>query len=468
MLKTASLLAIMLATLASTAGAQELRVPSSNAEVKLSFAPIVARSAPAVVNVYALKTRRVSNPMLEDPFFRRFFGGQGGAPEGQERMQRSLGSGVIVEASGIIVTNFHVIEGADEVRVALNDKREYPADILLRDQRTDLAVLRIRRDGDETFATLPLGNSDQLAVGDIVLAIGDPFGVGQTVTQGIISALARTQVGVSDYQFFIQTDAAINPGNSGGALVDMSGRLVGINTAIYSRSGGSHGIGFAIPVNMVSTVLEQAKAGGSSVKRPWLGAQLQQVTPDIADGLGLERPMGALVQQVMPGSPADRAGLQSGDLIMAVEGQGVEDPPALHYRIATRPLGSKAALRVQRGNKQVSLVLVLEAAPEIPPRNEVLIQSRSPFAGARVVNLSPAVAEELRLDVDASGVVIAAVEPGSPAARAGFRPADIIVDVNGQKVANTAEMQRITSTPLRGWRIAVDRGGRLINALLPG
>ncbi len=479
--KTASVRSVFLATLASVSLAsvflapatlaQELRVPGSDAEVKLSFAPVVARSAPAVVNVYALKARRTNNPLLEDPFFRRFFGGQGGAPggmEGQDRMQRSLGSGVIVEASGIVVTNYHVIEEADQIRVALNDKREYAAEILLRDQRTDLAVLRIKRDDDETFATLPLGNSDQLAVGDIVLAIGDPFGVGQTVTQGIVSALARTQVGVSDYQFFIQTDAAINPGNSGGALVDMNGRLVGINTAIYSRSGGSHGIGFAIPVNMVSTVLEQAKAGGTSVRRPWLGAQLQRVTPDIANGLGLERPMGALVQQVMPGSPADKAGLKSGDLITAVEGQGVEDPPALHYRMATRPLGSRAALAVQRDGKPVTAVVTLEAAPEIPARDEVLIQSRSPFAGAKVVNLSPAVAEELRLDVDAKGVAIADVAQGSPAARAGLRPADIIVEINGQKVANTAEMEQVTSAPMRGWRIAVDRGGRIITALLPG
>ncbi|MGE4373075.1 MAG: DegQ family serine endoprotease [Xanthobacter sp.] len=449
---------------------QPVQVPQSAAEVKLSFAPVVARTAPAVVNVYALRELRAQSPYMDDPFFRRFFGERNGGPglEGSERMQRSLGSGVIVDPSGIIVTNFHVIQGADEIRVALNDKREYEAEILLRDQRTDLAVLRIRADGDKSFTSLPLGNSDRLAVGDLVLAIGDPFGVGQTVTQGIVSALARTQVGVSDFQFFIQTDAAINPGNSGGALVDMSGQLVGINTAIYSRSGGSHGIGFAIPVNMVRMVLEQAKEGGTSVRRPWLGASLQAVTPDIAASLGLETPVGALVQQVVPGSPADAAGLQVGDLITAVEGQSVEGPGALHYRMATRPLGSKAAFAILRNGENKSVVVQLQAAPEIPPRDAVQLHSRSPFAGATILNLSPAVAEEMQLDTADKGVVISDVAEGSPARGAGFMPGDIIVEVNGRKVENTAEMQEMTETPQRAWRIVLDRGGRFINALLPG
>ncbi|MGQ3675790.1 DegQ family serine endoprotease [Xanthobacter sp. TB0139] len=480
-MKNASRLAILVAGLMAAGGAfvamsssvraePTVQVPQSAAEVKLSFAPVVARSAPAVVNVYALRELRAQSPYMDDPFFRRFFGRRDGGPglEGSERMQRSLGSGVIVDPSGIVVTNFHVIQGADEIRVALNDKREYEAEILLRDQRTDLAVLRIRKDGDKSFASLPLGNSDRLAVGDLVLAIGDPFGVGQTVTQGIVSALARTQVGVSDFQFFIQTDAAINPGNSGGALVDMSGHLVGINTAIYSRSGGSHGIGFAIPVNMVRMVLEQAKEGGTSVRRPWLGASLQAVTPDIAASLGLELPVGALVQQVVPGSPADVAGLQAGDLVTAVEGQSVEGPGALYYRMATRPLGSKAAFAIVRSGEPKSVVVQLQAAPEIPPRDEVQLRSRSPFAGATIVNLSPAVAEELHLDMARQGVVITNIAEGSPARGSGFKPGDIIVEINGQQVGNTAEMQELTGVPQRAWRIVLDRGGRLINALLPG
>src|SRR3981189_3555960 len=304
--------------------AQDRRVPASPAEVKLSYAPIVQRVQPAVVNVYAAKVVQNRNPLLDDPIFRRFFGVPGQQPE---QMQRSLGSGVMVDPSGLVVTNNHVIEGADQVKVSLSDKREFEAEIVLKDSPTDLAVLRIK-DSKEKFPTLDFANSDELLVGDVVLAIGNPFGVGQTVTHGIISALARTQVGITDYQFFIQTDAAINPGNSGGALVDLSGHLVGINTAIFSRSGGSQGIGFALPANMVRGVVASAKGGGKAVKRPWLGARLQAVTAEIAENLGLKRPTGALVASVSPNSPASRAGLKLSDLIVAVEGQSIEDPNA--------------------------------------------------------------------------------------------------------------------------------------------
>ncbi|QRG09716.1 Do family serine endopeptidase [Xanthobacter dioxanivorans] len=473
----AALAAFVLLVASPAAQAQpapQPRVPESAGEVKLSFAPVVARSAPAVVNVYALKTApQRSNPIFDDPFFRRFFGGRGG-PGGPglgappERMQRSLGSGVVVDPAGLVVTNFHVIEGADEIRIALNDKREYEAEVLLRDQRTDLAILRIKREGKESFASIEFGDSDGLAVGDLVLAIGDPFGVGQTVTQGIVSALARTQVGVSDYQFFIQTDAAINPGNSGGALVDMAGRLVGINSAIYSRSGGSIGIGFAIPVNMVRVVVEQAKSGSKSVRRPWLGAGLQRVSPEIAESLGLPRPTGVLVQSVVPAGPAAKAGLKVGDLIVAVEGQGIDDPESLYYRFATRPIGGKAALAVTRSGKELSLVVVLEGAPETVPREEVQVRARSPFAGATVVNLSPAVAEELKVDSNVTGVVIYEVDDNTPAAAAGFRSGDVIIEVNGAKVGRTRDLEQIVRTPMRAWQVKVERAGRVITALLPG
>ena len=273
--------------------AQDRRVPSSAAELRLSYAPIVQRVQPAVVNVYAAKVIQNHNPLLDDPIFRRFFGVPGQQPE---QMQRSLGSGVMVDSSGLVVTNNHVIEGADQVKVSLADKREFEAEIVLKDSRSDLAVLRLK-DVREKFPTLDFANSDELQVGDVVIAIGNPFGVGQTVTHGIISALARTQVGITDYQFFIQTDAAINPGNSGGALVDMTGKLAGINTAIFSRSGGSQGIGFAIPANMVRVVVASARGGGKAVKRPWLGARLQAVTPEIAETLGLKRPSGRVAKR---------------------------------------------------------------------------------------------------------------------------------------------------------------------------
>src|SRR3954452_10084364 len=363
--------------------AQDRRVPTSSAEVRLSYAPIVQRVQPAVVNVYAAKVVRDRNPLLDDPIFRRFFGVPGQQPE---QMQRSLGSGVMVDPSGLVVTNVHVIEGADEVKVSLSDKREFEAEIVLKDTRSDLAVLRLKN-AKEQFPTLDLANSDELLVGDVVLAIGNPFGVGQTVTHGIISALARTQVGITDYQFFIQTDAAINPGNSGGALVDMTGKLAGINTAIYSRSGGSQGIGFAIPANMVRVVLASAKGGGKAVKRPWLGAKLQAVTPEIAESLGLRSPTGALVASVVPNGPAAKAGLKSSDLIVSIDGQTVDDPNAFDYRFATRPLGGTAQIDVQRGGKPVKVAVALETAPDTG-RNEMVINGRSPFQGAKVANIS--------------------------------------------------------------------------------
>src|SRR5215467_13309590 len=322
MMHLRSLAALLISMLvAMPASGQDRRVPTSPAELRLSYAPIVQRVQPAVVNVYAAKVVQNRNPFVEDPIFRRFFGLPGGQ---QEQMQRSLGSGVMVDPSGLVVTNVHVIEGADQVKVSLSDKREFEAEIVLKDSRSDLAVLRLK-DVHEKFPTLDFDNSDELMVGDVVLAIGNPFGVGQTVTHGIVSALARTGVGVTDYQFFIQTDAAINPGNSGGALVDMTGRLAGINTAIFSRSGGSQGIGFAIPANMVRIVVASAKAGGKSVQRPWLGARLQEVTPEIAETLGLQRPAGALVANVAQTSPAARGCLKLSDLIIAVDGQQIDN-----------------------------------------------------------------------------------------------------------------------------------------------
>jgi Do/DeqQ family serine protease len=444
------------------ATAQDRRVPASPAEVKLSYAPIVQRVQPAVVNVYAAKMVQNRNPLLDDPIFRRFFGG-GPQPE---QMQRSLGSGVMVDPSGLVVTNNHVIEGADQVKVSLSDKREFEAEIVLKDSRTDLAVLRLK-DTKEKFPTLDFANSDELLVGDVVLAIGNPFGVGQTVTHGIISALARTQVGITDYQFFIQTDAAINPGNSGGALVDMTGRLVGVNTAIFSRSGGSQGIGFAIPANMVRVVVASAKSGGKAVKRPWLGARLQSITPEIAETLGLKAPNGALVASVTPNSPAARAGLKLSDLIVAVDGQSIEDINAFDYRFATRPLGGTAQLDIQRNGKPAKLTVALETAPDTG-RDEIVITARSPLQGARVANISPAVADELHLDSNTEGVVVTDIADGGAAANYGFQKGDIILAVNNQKVARTSDLEKATREPARLWRVTVVRGGQQIQATFGG
>jgi len=300
-----------------------------------------------------------------------------------------------------------------------------------------------------------------------VLAIGNPFGVGQTVTHGIISALARTQVGITDYQFFIQTDAPINPGNSGGALVDMNGKLAGINTAIYSRSGGSQGIGFAIPANMVRVVVASAKSGGSAVKRPWLGARLQAVTPEIAETLGLKLPNGALVSSVVSGSPAAKAGLKVSDLIVGIDGQAIDDPNAFDYRFATRPLGGTAQIDLQRAGKSLKLAIALETAPD-SGRNEIVLTSRSPFQGAKVSNISPAVADELHLDADTEGVVVTDIAEAATAAGVGFQKGDIILAVNNQKIAKTSDLEKATETSSRVWRITLVRGGQQINVTLGG
>jgi Do/DeqQ family serine protease len=452
---------IAISALVTTASAQDRRAPSSPAELQLSFAPVVKRVAPAVVNVYAARVVENRNPFMNDPLFRQFFGA---VP--REQVLRSLGSGVIVDGSGLVVTNYHVIEGASEVRVALADKREFDAEIVLKDEHSDLTVLRLK-DAKERFPVLDFGNSDELQVGDVVLAIGDPFGVGQTVTHGIVSALARTQVGVSDYRFFIQTDAAINPGNSGGALVDLNGRLIGINTAIYSRSGGSQGIGFAIPANMVRVVVASAKGGSAAVKRPWLGAKLQEVTPEIAESLGLKRPSGALVANLANEGPAARAGLRTGDLIVSIDGTIVEDPNAFDYRFATKSLGGTAQIGFFRQGKEQVAPISLQSAPELP-REEIEIRSRSPFLGATVANLSPALADELRLDLQSRGVVVVGVADGSTAQSIGLQRGDVILSVNNQKIEKSADVDRVVRAGSRLWRLIINRGGQQISATFSG
>jgi Do/DeqQ family serine protease len=447
-----------------TAVGQDARVvPSSPGQITLSYAPIVKRVAPAVVNVYAARVVENRNPLLDDPLFRRFFGGPGGP---REQVQRSLGSGVIVDNGGLIVTNNHVIEGADQVKISLADKREFEAEIVLKDSRSDLAVLRVK-DAHERFPAIELTDSDALQVGDVVLAIGNPFGVGQTVTHGIVSAVARTQVGITDYQFFIQTDAAINPGNSGGALVDMAGRMVGINTAIFSRSGGSQGIGFAIPANMVRAVIVSAKGGASVVQRPWLGAKLQAVTAEIAEGLGLKRPAGALVANVTAKSPAARGGLRTGDLVTAIDGQPVDDPNAFDYRFATKPLGGSAQILVLRGGREAKLSIALESAPD-SARDEVVIRSRSPFLGCKVANLTPALADQFRIDPSADGVVVVDVAERSAAAGLGFQKGDIVLAVNDTPIEKTADLVKATEKPSRLWRITIQRAGKTVSVVFSG
>jgi serine protease Do len=468
MLRSLTLLLLAVATAAGSAMAQTKRVPAERAEVELSFAPLVRRAAPAVVNIYA--KRRVvsesSSPLFDDPFFRRFFGDNFTFGFPRERMQNSLGSGVLVSADGLVVTNHHVIEKADAITVVLADRREFDAALVLGDDRTDLAVLRIAARG-ERLPFLEFRNSDDLEVGDLVLAIGNPFGVGQTVTGGIVSAVARTAKGISDLGFFIQTDAAINPGNSGGALVTMDGRLAGINTAIYSRGGGSIGIGFAIPANMVATVVEAAVRGGK-VRRPWLGASTQDVTTDLAASLGLGRPVGVIVRDVYAGGPADRAGIRVGDVITAVGGREIDDRAALAFRIATGRPGGQAVLSVVRGGAERTVRLPLETAPETPPRDVRRIDGRNPLAGATVANLSPALAEELSLDSATRGVIVLDVAARSPAQRVGFRPGDIVLAVNGTAIDATERLARLVARPAERWRLSVRRDDRTLTLNIEG
>jgi Do/DeqQ family serine protease len=442
------------------------QLPVSREQIQLSFAPVVKNASPSVVNVYATRIeQQAASPFANDPFFSRFFGQQ--PFRSRPRESQSLGSGVIVEESGVILTNRHVIEGATDVRIALSDGREFPVEIVVEDTQTDLAVLRVTDPDGVTFPAIVFSDSDALQVGDLVLAIGNPFGVGQTVTSGIVSALARTGVESSDYEFFIQTDAAINPGNSGGALVDLSGRLVGINTAIYSQTGGSVGIGFAIPANMARVVAEAGVAGGEII-RPWFGAQMQAVTSDIAASLGLAAPHGALITEVAPGGPAERAGFASGDVILSVDGLTVDDPSAFNFRLATRPIGETTILTRLRRGEELDVPFTIEPAPAPSQDMIATITGNSRFAGATVRELDPALAEAKDLPYDARGVVVTAIEPGSPADQMGLLPDDVILSLNDIAVETAQVFRDIASNRVRTWQIILQRNGRVTRSIVSG
>ena len=444
------------------AAAQTEAIPGSRTQINLSFAPIVKQVAPAVVNIYTtrvVESRRIPS-VFDDPFFQRFFGDSFPGFQAPRREQNALGSGVIVRSDGLVVTNAHVIDGADQIRAVLADKREFDATVLTLDKQTDLALLRIDS-GTEPLPTVAFGDPDSLEVGDLVLAIGNPFGVGQTVTSGIVSGLARTNVGISDFGFFIQTDAAINPGNSGGALVGLDGRLLGVNTAIFSKSGGSIGIGFAIPVNMVRAVVASADRGGRII-RPWIGLATQAVTNDIAQSIGLDRPTGVLVNGLYPNGPAERAGLRVGDVIVALGGYPIEDEGSLKFRLATMAVENTETLTVLRGSRQLVLSVKLIAPPEIPPRDERTIEGTNPFGGTVVANLSPALVSEYQLPGDTEqGVVVLRVRRRSPAARVGIRPGDVVLSVDGATIDSARALEQDMAQPRSRWTIRLRRNGEV-------
>lgn len=451
----------------STAATAQKRVPPPSREAaQYSYAPIVSKAAPAVVNVYVRKrVRAFRSPFAGDPFFRHFFGDNFGFPS--ERFQNSLGSGVIVTKDGIVVTNTHVIKGGGEteIRVALSDQREFDAKVITQDEKSDIAILKIDAPG-VVFPTVKLGDSDNLEVGDIVLAIGNPFGVGQTVTSGIISALTRTEVGRSDRQVFLQTDAAINPGNSGGGLFDISGELVGINTMIFSRTGGSHGIGFAIPVNLVKLYIEGAVTG-QEVRRPWLGAKLDTVTRDIAAAMGLSRISGALVARLSADGPAAEAGLQLGDVITHVNGFEARDARAVIYRLTTLGIGQTATLNVLRQGSPLQLAFKILPLPAVADASAEELTGDHPLSGTKVADIVGPLAEELDLSDD-RGVVVLEVLPNSIAKRLGFRQGDVITEIGRRKIANVEELIQELNRPQRYWMIGVLRGGRQMQLRLPG
>jgi Do/DeqQ family serine protease len=448
-------LPVTLLLLSAGSGAVETRsVPTSQMQVQLSFAPVVRRAAPAVVNLYTpIESGRRGAPDLPgDPAYRRYLGEEEGPG------QNSLGSGVIIDPNGTIITNRHVIESARSITVVLSDRREFEATILGVDDRADLAVLKINP-GGEALPFLEIRDSDELEVGDIVLAIGNPFGVGQTVTSGIVSALARNVGGINAYQTFIQTDAAINPGNSGGALVSLDGKLVGINTALYSDGGGSVGIGFAIPTALIRAVLANG-VSTTGIVRPWLGATGRTVNAAFAKRLGLAKPAGMVVEEVGVASPAAEAGLKPGDVILSVDGKAIEDENALRFRFATLVIGTTARLALWRGGEARQIEVKLTAPPEVPPRNVTLLKPPGPLAGVTVASLSPALAEELQADA-VGGVIVLDVPHAGAAARFGLAVGDIVQSVDNQPVATVAELQQCL-THGASPHLALRRDGRVL------
>lgn len=432
-----------------------------------SYAPVLKSVLPAVVNISSSKVVRGQSESSEEmmPFFRQFFGGGDGEgnfalPQPRDHREKSLGSGVIISPEGYLLTNNHVVDGATDVRVTLSDKREFQGRVVGTDPKTDIAVLKIEA---SNLFPITIGDSAKAEVGDTVLAIGDPFGVGETVTKGIISATGRGNLGIEDYEDFIQTDAPINPGNSGGALINDRGELIGINTAIITHgSGGNQGIGFAVPSNLARTVMEEILKNGK-VTRAYLGIFPQDVTPAIAKAFGEKDPNGVLVSDVSPNSPAEAAGLQRGDIILEVNGKPMTDSNQLRMTISMMQPGSEAKLKVVHGGSQRELTIKLRELPTEQAENNNQTDDRQrASAGIEVANLTPDLAQQLNLPATTTGVVVKRVNPSSPLADSGLREGDVVQEVNHQPVKNVSDfynaMHKDATNPL----LLVNRGGRTL------
>ncbi|HBZ42718.1 MAG TPA: serine protease [Maritimibacter sp.] len=450
----------ILTALPLTATAQ---TPENTAQMQMSFAPVVKQASPAVVNIYATRVVERRLPFAEDPFFSQFFGEIDLPPS----VQNSLGSGVIV-GDGLVVSNYHVVGNATDIQVVLADRREYTARVVLTDEAADLAILKL--DAAPPLPALDFADSDGAEVGDLVLAIGNPFGVGQTVSSGIVSGLARTGQGggalMQGGRYFIQTDAPINPGNSGGALVDMSGKLLGINTQIVTRSGGSNGIGFAIPANLVKQVVAQAAQGAERFERPYAGVEVQTVDQSMAQALGLERPMGVIINRIGDESPFAEAGLVPGDVIVAVEDHPVNAAAELDFRLATHPMGEQVTVRYlsQTGWNNTEVTLVPRPKGLEPALDTITVDG--PFQGMTVTRLTRDIAASLRAPSDLVGVVV--VEATGRAAKAGFQRGDILLSVNRRAVATPEDLRTVVREQSGWWRVDFMRGNRRVTARFNG
>jgi len=444
------------------------------AGVSATFAPVVRSAAPSVVNVWASKVVRSQGaeslePLLKDPFLRHFFGDMfGQLQQPRERRERSLGSGVIVSSDGYILTNYHVVEGATAVKVSLNDRREFTARVIGTDSKTDLAVVKIDQ---KDLQPIRLGDSSKVEVGDIALAIGDPFGIGRTVTMGVVSAVGRGGLGIEEYEDFIQTDAAINPGNSGGALINANGDLIGVNTAILSAgSGGNQGIGFAVPVNMARDAMDQIVRNGK-VSRAYLGVVIQEVTPDLATAFKLKGPQGALIGQVAKDSPAEKAGLRAGDIVTQLDGNPLNDSRTLQLAIAQMKPGRTIRLTVLSDGKQHEVSAPL-TEPPVEPKEHESTPSQSPAAqildGVEAATLTANIARELQLPADTKGVVLTGVAPGTSAAQAGLSRGDVVLEVNRKPVSTVEQFDKLMREGAKQTIVLfINHGGRTSYVAIP-
>jgi Do/DeqQ family serine protease len=437
--------------------AAETKIPNSQVEISLGFAPLVKQAAPAVVNIYASRVvEQRRNPFMDDPFFEQFFR-EFAKP--RPRVQNSLGSGVILSGDGIVVSNYHVVAMATDIRVVTSDRREYSAQVLLSDKASDLAILQLNEARDLPFLTLR--NSDQVEVGELVLAIGNPFGVGQTVSSGIVSGLARVGAATGSARgYFIQTDAPINPGNSGGALIDVNGRLIGINTSILSRSGGSNGIGFAIPANLVAEFLLQAQAGNTQFARPWAGMSGQPVDFDLAQSLNLPTPDGIIISDLHPISPFVEANFRVGDVITRVDGEVVNSPAEMVFRMSVVGIGQQAQITRSRGGQIDDIPVQLIAPPDEPPSHPLILGKDTILPGLAVAGANPAMIARYGLALNVQGVLV--TDPGKLGARIGLTGADILMSINGQNIGETKDVQTLLTDPARKVRIDLLRDGQQI------